>query len=257
MMRESSRSLTVGVLCVVLAGAQQIGTNTTPGATPGTTTFSASTQLVIETVAVKDKQGKPVEGLTAKDFTITEDNAPQTIKFFEFQKLSEAAPELPPAPTNVIAVPKLPRTQIAAEQPGDIRYRDRRLLALYFDMSAMPIADQLRSFTAAQKFITTQITPSDLIALMVYDGSGVRVLQDFTNDRDRLLSIIETLVVGEDQNSGDTTNDAATADTGGAFGQDDSEFNIFTTDRQLSALQTAAKMLGNLNEKKALIYFAS
>src|SRR5262249_51611199 len=29
------------------------------------------------------------------------------------------------------------------------------------------------------------------------------------------------------------------------------------TDRQLSALQTAVKMLGNLNEKKALIYFAS
>jgi VWFA-related protein len=257
MMRGSCRSLTVAVLCVVLAGAQQIETNTGAGTSPGTTTFSASTQLVIETVAVKDKQGKPVEGLTAKDFTITEDGAAQTIKFFEFQKLSEAAPELPPAPPNVIAVPKLPRTQIAAEQPGDIRYRDRRLLALYFDMSAMPIADQLRAFTAAQKFVTTQISASDLIALMMYDGSGVRVLQDFTNDRDRLLSIIETLIVGEDQDSGDTTNDAATADTGAAFGQDDSEFNIFTTDRQLSALQTAAKMLGNLNEKKALVYFAS
>src|SRR4029434_9345809 len=48
-----------------------------------------------------------------------------------------------------------------------------------------------------------------------------------------------------------------TADTGAAFGQDDAEFNIFNTDRQLSALQTAAKMLGALNEKKSLIYFAS
>src|SRR5439155_15727738 len=47
------------------------------------------------------------------------------------------------------------------------------------------------------------------------------------------------------------------ADTGAAFGQDDSEFNIFNTDRQLSALQTAAKMLGQLSEKKSLIYFAS
>ena len=45
-------------------------------------------------------------------------------------------------------------------------------------------------------------------------------------------------------------NDASGADTGAAFGQDDSEFNIFNTDRQLSALQTAAKMLGWLNEKK-------
>ena len=48
-----------------------------------------------------------------------------------------------------------------------------------------------------------------------------------------------------------------TPDTGAAFGQDDSEFNIFNTDRQLAALQTAAKMLGQLNEKKSLIYFAS
>ena len=85
----------------------------------------------------------------------------------------------------------------------------------------------------------------------------MQVLQDFTDDRDRLLSIIETLIVGEDQDSDETTNDASTADTGAAFGQDDTEFNIFNTDRQLSALQTAAKMLGTLNEKKSLIYFAS
>ncbi|MFY9855576.1 MAG: VWA domain-containing protein [Terracidiphilus sp.] len=52
-------------------------------------------------------------------------------------------------------------------------------------------------------------------------------------------------------------DDASSADTGAAFGQDDSEFNIFSTDRQLAALQTAAKMLGQLNEKKSLIYFAS
>ena len=51
--------------------------------------------------------------------------------------------------------------------------------------------------------------------------------------------------------------DASTADTGAAFGQDDSEFNIFNTDRQLAALQTAAQMLGQLSEKKSLIYFAS
>ncbi len=44
---------------------------------------------------------------------------------------------------------------------------------------------------------------------------------------------------------------------GAAFGQDDAEFNIFNTDRQLAALQTAVKMLGTINEQKALIYFAS
>ena len=51
--------------------------------------FRSSTQLVVETVVVKDKSGKHIEGLTAKDFTITEDGAPQAIKFFEFQKVVE------------------------------------------------------------------------------------------------------------------------------------------------------------------------
>ena len=53
------------------------------------------------------------------------------------------------------------------------------------------------------------------------------------------------------------TNDASSPDTGAAFGQNDAEFNVFFTDRQLSALQTAASMLGHLNEKKSLVYFAS
>jgi hypothetical protein len=72
-----------------------------------------------------------------------------------------------------------------------------------------------------------------------------------------LESIIQTMIVGEGQGFDEDPNDASTADTGAAFGQDDGEFNIFNTDRQLSALQTAAKMLGQLNEKKSLIYFAS
>jgi VWFA-related protein len=91
---------------------------------------------------------------------------------------------------------------------------------------------------------------------MRYSGGAVDVLQDFTSDRDRLLSIIETLIVGEGQGWDESASDASSSDTGAAFGQDDSEFNIFNTDRQLSALQTAATMLGRLNEKKSLIYFA-
>ena len=42
-----------------------------------------------------------------------------------------------------------------------------------------------------------------------------------------------------------------------AFGQNDAEFNIFNTDRQLAALQTAVTMLRPLPEQKSLIYFAS
>ena len=55
----------------------------------------------------------------------------------------------------------------------------------------------------------------------------------------------------------ETVSDDSASDTGAAFQQDDTEFNIFNTDRQLAALETAVKMLASLNEKKALVYFAS
>ena len=231
-----------------------------PAGRNGQATFSSTTQLVVETVSVKDQSGKSVPNLTAKDFTITEDGVPQTIRFFEFQQLPDLpntspiqpVPAQRPAPFH-----KITRTQIAPETPGNPRYRDHRLLALYFDMSAMPPGDQLRALDAAEIFIRTQFTTSDLMAIMTFTGGAVQVMTDFTDDRDRLLRILETLTVGEDQDFDQTDDDASAADTGTAFGQDDSEFNIFNTDRQLSALQTAATMLGQLNEKKALLYFAS
>jgi VWFA-related protein len=241
------------------AGAQQIGQNTS-GNGSGTYTITAKSQLVVETVTVKDKDGKFIPGLTAKDFTVTEDGAPQTIRFCEQQNLAEQEKLVVPSSTDAEQIKiykQLSRTQVAPEAPDNSRYKNHRLLALYFDMSAMRPADQLRALGAAEKFLRTQITTVDLVALMRYQGGSVDILQDFTADRNKLLSILETMVVGEGQGYAESVDDASSADTGAAFGQDDTEFNVFNTDRQLSALQTAAHMLGQLQEKKSLIVFSS
>ena len=246
-------------LIVVQATAQQIGQNSSASSS-GTFTLTAKSQLVVETVVVKDKQGKFIPGLSAKDFTVTEDGTPQTIRFCEHQDLAaEEAPVAPAAPgsEDIKLYKRLTRTQLAPEGGENSRYKNRRLLALYFDMSAMHPADQLRALSAAEKFLRTQMTTVDLVAILRYQGGSVDILQDFTADRNKLLSILETMIVGEGQGSAETIDDASSADTGAAFGQDDTEFNVFNTDRQLSALQTAAKMLGQFNEKKSLIYFAS
>ena len=257
-MRTLLAILFVSTAAMSCAAGQQIGQNKTPGAT-GTYTFSVKSQLVVETVVAKDKQGEFIEGLTAKDFSVTEDGVPQTIRFCEHQDLTDATPVpiAPPGSEEIKLYKTLARTQIAPESAGNERYKNRRLLALYFDMSAMRPADQLRALTAAEQFLRTQMTTADLVSIMRYQGGSVDILQDFTADRNKLLSILQTLIIGEGQGSAETIDDASSADTGAAFGQDDSEFNVFNTDRQLSALQTAAKMLAPLSEKKSLIYFAS
>ena len=50
--------------------------------------FRSETRLIVETVTVKDREGRAIEGLTAKDFAITEDGEPQQIAFVEFQRLA-------------------------------------------------------------------------------------------------------------------------------------------------------------------------
>lgn len=256
-LRYTSLLLAASVACQ--GTAQTIGQNK-DAAGNTTYTLSVRSQLIVETVVAKDKQGNFIPGLTVNDFTVTEDGVPQKVRFVEHQVLPTKPEPLPASKSedeDITIYKKLTRTQIAAEATEKPKYKDRRLLAMYFDMSAMPPGDQLRALAAAQKFIRTQMTAADMVSIMRYQGGSVDVLQDFSSDRNRLLSILETMVVGEGQGEVNSIDDAASADTGAAFGQDDSEFNVFNTDRQLSALQTAAKMLGQLAEKKALIYFAS
>ncbi len=237
--------------------------------------ITVNSNLVIEDVILKDKQGNPIPGLTAKDFIVTEDGKPQEVKICDFQSLEETVtPEPVAAPKPAVTQPKeepkpvvaaapapppvksVTATEIAPEKPGDIKYKDRRLLVMFFDMTSMPIQDQVRAQTAAQKFLKTQMTKSDLMAIMTF-SADVKVVEDFTDDHDLLTKDIKNLTIGEGQGFDYSTSDDSSSDTGAAFQQDDTEFDIFNTDRQLSALETAVKMLGSLNEKKALVYFAS
>jgi hypothetical protein len=64
--------LVAAAVIASFAGAQQIGTNETQGKDT-TYTLSVKSQLVTESVVVRDKQGKFVSGLMAKDFAVTED----------------------------------------------------------------------------------------------------------------------------------------------------------------------------------------
>ena len=255
------RTATAFTLLLALAAgahAQQVGTNVRAEEDSGIK-ITINSQLVVETVEARDKKGNFIDGLTAKDFKVTEDGAPQTVRICERQHLSasEPLPTLKLEDENLTVYKHLARTQLSSERTNASQYKDHRLLAFYFDMSAMGPMDQIRALGAAEKFIRTQMSATDLVSILRFNGGVVDVLQEFTADRNRLLSILETLIVGEGQGNDVTAEDSSKVDTGAAFGQDDSEFNIFTTDRQLSALQTTAKMLARMSEKKSLLYFAS
>lgn len=61
-----------------------------PGANAARIQIAVATNLVMEDVVVADQNGNPIEGLTAKDFVVTEDGAPQDISLLEFQKAEDS-----------------------------------------------------------------------------------------------------------------------------------------------------------------------
>jgi VWFA-related protein len=235
-------------------------------------TFSTDVKLVILDISVRDKSGKVVPGLTKSDFTVVEDGKPQQISVFEFQKLDSDEP-LPPVPAvKQPAEAKPVDSQAAPAQPTPrsgalgnpkpiIRFQDRRLVAMLFDFSTMATAEQARAQKSALDFLQKQMKPADLVMILTAGTGPLKVEQDFTDDKDRLIEVIKKFNIGEASDlaglSGNGGDDTTGEDTGTAFNADETEFNIFNNDRKLVTLESAAKLLAAFPEKKALIYFSS
>jgi VWFA-related protein len=254
-MKPRIKILTIALLALAASGQQAV--------------FKSSTSLVVLDVTVKDRSGKEITGLKKEDFVVLEDGKPQTVNVFEKQKLAgeplpalaeppKEAPKPAPKPADVKAAVAKAQT-INTVAPGKIQYQDKRLMVMFFDFSSMPPVDQIRAQKAALKFLNTQMTASDLVAIMTYANS-LEVKQDFTADRDLLNQTIKSFQIGAGSDLSivaATGDDTTGEDNGDAFVPDETEFNIFNTDQKLAALESAAKMLSNLPEKKALVYFSS
>ncbi|MFZ3213486.1 MAG: VWA domain-containing protein [Terriglobales bacterium] len=222
-------------------------------------TLKARSEVVLVNVTARDKKGAFVSDLTADDFTVLEDGKPQKVTSFDIEN-TDAAPETAagPAQTAVLTLPKPHAEAKPAEVQPPSALKDRRLLILFFDLSAMQPDEIDRSTTAAQKYVDQQMASADLVSVVSL-GSTVRVEQDFTSDRALLKQALDRLnpSSGAGFEEGSTGTTEGTPDTGAPFTADDTEYNIFNTDRRLEALRTVAAAVSRIDQKKSLIYFSS
>jgi VWFA-related protein len=244
-------ALCVALLASALPGQQSSDTQYT---------LKARTEVVLVNIVARDKQGNLVRDLTADDFTVLEDGKQQKVASFDIEN-TDAVPDLSagPAQANVLdAIKTQPQSKPAEAQPVEPELKDRRLLILFFDVSAMQPDEIDRSVTAAQKYVDQQMRPADLVSVVSL-GTGVRVEQDFTTDRALLKQALDRLNAssGAGFEAGSTGTSEATPDTGQPFTVDDTEYNIFNTDRRLEALRTIAQAVSRIEQKKSLIYFSS
>jgi VWFA-related protein len=253
--RRSQKTLAVVLSFVLLAGtvpAQQ--SSQTPY------TLKARSEVVLVNVTARDRKGSLVRDLTADDFTVLEDGKPQKVSSFDIEN-TDAVPEIAAGPEqSAVLAPLKSRTEAkpAEAQPVPSALKDRRLLILFFDLSAMQPDEIGRSLTAAQKYVNQQMLPADLVSVVSL-GSSLRVEQDFTADRTSLKQALNRLnpSSGAGFEEGSTGTTEGTPDSGQPFTADDTEYNIFNTDRRLEALKSVAAAVSRIEQKKSLIYFSS
>ena len=221
--------------------------------------FHAQTELVLVNVTVKDKHGNFVRDLKPQDFTVLEDNKPQKVVSFDIENI-DAVP-LPDVaqtkPLQGLTAPNGPTTATPTAK-GLEEFKDRRLLILFFDLSAMEPDEIDHAVTAAENYVARQMQAADLVAVLSL-GSSLEVNQDFTSDRTLLKKALDSFSSGAGQGfeEGSTGSTEGTPDTGGSFTADDTEYNIFNTDRRLEALRSVAEKLSRIQQKKSLIYFSN
>jgi len=248
-----------------LAQTPQVGTGTQqpPGGPPGFVLRSQRNVVLVD-VRVWDKQGKPVTDLRKDDFRVYEDGVRQTITSFSLEnieRLQQATAEA--GPPLIIDLAKLP----PAQAPQALQ--DHRLLIMFFDLSSLAPDDLLRAVKAAADFAHTRMTSADLVAIVIYTSS-LRLLQNFTNDRDVLDKALKTIRMGEESSAlsaagaqGETgTINAAgqevvAQNVSAAFTPDETEFNIFNTDQKLAATESLARMLRDVPGRKSVIHFSN
>jgi VWFA-related protein len=219
--------------------------------------FHAESDLVLVNVTVRDKSGHFLQGLKPENFSILEDNKPQKIVSFDIENV-DALPaadvaQAKPLPESALGTnPAAPRADLAAQ------FKDRRLIILFFDLSAMEPDEIDHAVTSAKAYVDTQMLPADLVSIVSL-GSSLVVNQDFTADHVLLRKQLDGFSTGSGQGfeEGTTGTTEGTPDTGQPFTADDTEYNIFNTDRRLEALRSVAEKLSFVQQKKSLIYFSS
>ena len=144
-------------------------------------TFRTATRLVEVSVVVTHKDGRPVTGLTAADFTLEEDGKVQPISFFDARNGKVPAR----SDDSSFVIPDKPNTftNVARSQTGTstVLLLDRTNAA--FD-----------SQWFAQKHIDRYLegmSPDERVALYVLDGT-ILVLHEFTSNAHSLRQALDT-----------------------------------------------------------------
>ena len=254
------RRLLVGGVAVGLCLSSTLGQQPPPPPNPASTLHAQSNVVRID-VEVTDSSGKPIKGLRADQFEITDNGRVQKISTFTYSDIERLDTAGPDKATPLVIPVDSPTSTADTTDAAMERVRDRRLIALFFDMTSMETDDIIRAHDAAEKFLKNQMSPADLVAVVIF-STRLSVLANFTNDRPTLEKAVAQLLPGAASQLANPLYAAAQngeydvqQDTGDAYTPDQTEFNVFNTDQKLEAVEGLVDVLAAIPGRKALVEF--
>src|SRR5260370_2925071 len=180
--------------------------------------IEVTTELVLVNVVAHDKKGNLVRDLKKGDFTLFEDGKKQEISTFDFENVDEMPTAGAAEATVTGAAEQGTLLRSGKKAQPSLDTRDRRLILLFFDFSAMEPEQIHRTVTTAKKSIGTKIHSADLMALVSL-ATNMHVDLDFTDDKTKLLAPLTAHNSAPSQafETGSTATAARAAETHGAF----------------------------------------
>jgi len=236
--------------------------------------FRIRTDVVSVDVVVRDKSGAIVTGLKPEDFEIREDGKPQQIVTFTFQQVTgkaagpvQTADLLAAAQAKLAAESAHTPAAAAAAPPAPVpmtsdQFAGRRLIVLLFDTSSMQPDDVQRAVDSANKYVSTSMTDSDLVAVATI-GSSLQVLTDFTAEREKVAAALAKLGYTEGTDTPPPSASTVATDESDAAADettesaDAAELDMFNNDLRLRALRALAESLAPIEQRKAILYFSA
>ena len=223
----------------------------------------AQSNIVRIDIEVTGRDGKPIKGLRADQFVITDDGKDQKISSFSYADI-EAVEKADAEDAKPLVVPvdnPAPGAGSTATDTIADQIRNRRMIVMFFDLTSMETDDLIRAHDAAVKFLKAQMKPPDLVAVVTF-GSNLSVLANFTNNRATLEKAVAQLIPGVSSGIANPLYAAAQNGeydvqqyTGDAYTADETEFNVFNTDQKLVAIEGLANVLASIPGRKALVEF--
>ena len=92
-----------------------------------------------------------------------------------------------------------PQAPVKADAPlpaPGITYKDRRLVAMFFDLAGMTSDDQAKVQQYATNFVNDGLKPADVVCVMAASGGQIKVMQDFTDNKSLLQSAVQGMGSG-------------------------------------------------------------